>query len=283
MKSIEQLAVESPKMRRIPLGEITIVPGRNVRTVFEGIDELAQDIAANGQREPGTVRVNGEYVELVCGERRFRAIKLANEKYGAKIETYLCKPEPKGTNEETRIITMLSENNQVPLNALDEGAAYKRLVDYGWDYTKISAHTGRSPAYIAGRLDIAGATAMVREAVAEGTLSPTAAQKLSKATDSKQKKVIEKMRDKNTDRTGAFPVEKKKKISVEDVDRETKGHPSVITYGFMEKCIAEIEVRFKEAKEQYSDVEKRKEKQGYYKAVITGIKIAMKEITVEEI
>lgn len=72
---------------KVAVDNVIVEDGFNVRENLKEIDELAKSIIANGQINPGIgykVRGTDKYV-LTAGHRRFAAIKLANEKYGANI------------------------------------------------------------------------------------------------------------------------------------------------------------------------------------------------------
>jgi ParB family chromosome partitioning protein len=62
--------------QNIPLSEIDVTPNQP-REHFTGIDELADSIKTEGLLEPIMVRTVGERFQIVHGERRYRASKLA--------------------------------------------------------------------------------------------------------------------------------------------------------------------------------------------------------------
>src|SRR5579863_5619435 len=74
-----QPATAGPTSTTIPIDEIRPNP-LQPRTVFDHhrIEELAASIQANGIIQPLILRRKGEHYELVAGERRLRAAKLAN-------------------------------------------------------------------------------------------------------------------------------------------------------------------------------------------------------------
>jgi ParB/RepB/Spo0J family partition protein len=263
----------------IPLNKIVVVSGRNLRSDFGDLDELAKQIAQNGQKVPGLVRISsdGNHVELVDGERRFKSIKLANEKYGAKIETFICRNEEKGSNEESRTMTMLLCGvGSKPLEPLEEAEGYKRLIDYNWTVDQIAEKMGKSKHYVEERLALNGAPHDVRQSVQEGTLSPTAATKLAKAPEAKRKEVMEKAKGKTTKKG------KKKKVSISDVEKATKGRSAMISSGSILKKKKVISERMKEVNELYAE-HLQAEKIAYYKAVILGLDLALDEVSLDEI
>ena len=264
----------------IPLNKIGVVAGRNLRTDFGDLDELAKQIAENGQKVPGVVRIapDGQTAELVDGERRFRAIKLANEKYGAKIDTFACFNEEKGANDESRVMTMLLCGvGSKALEPLEEASGYKRLIDYNWTVEQVAQKMGKSNHYVEERLALNGAPIDVRASVAEGTLSPTAATKLAKAPEAKRKEVMEKVKGKKTKKG------KQKKASVADVEKATKGRATMISSASILEKRKAVKVRWAEIKEAYSEELIKLEKTAYFKGVVKGLELAVGEVTIEEL
>lgn len=81
MSAAESLPPEG--VHEIPIADIHVIPGRNPRRTFDEakLQELAEDIGRRGvlQNLIGRPRTEGG-VELVVGERRLRASKLAGRK-----------------------------------------------------------------------------------------------------------------------------------------------------------------------------------------------------------
>lgn len=63
----------------VPLSRIRVQPGQPRQTFTEeSLNELAQDIQANGLVNPITVTQDGHHFSLVAGERRYRALQILN-------------------------------------------------------------------------------------------------------------------------------------------------------------------------------------------------------------
>src|SRR5689334_10790102 len=63
---------------KIPFSKVVILEGWNTREVFEGLDDLADDLAVNGLNVPleGDLSADGKHFYVTDGERRVRAIKM---------------------------------------------------------------------------------------------------------------------------------------------------------------------------------------------------------------
>ncbi|MHA2429062.1 MAG: ParB/RepB/Spo0J family partition protein [Candidatus Hermodarchaeia archaeon] len=135
------------------------------------LNELADSIKAKGLLEPIVVRpFDGRY-QIVCGERRWRACKIAG------IDT-IQSIVRECTDDESFEIS-LSENVQRDnLNPIDEALAYKSMIDKGYTQQQIAdtVHKGRS--YIAQKLRLLDLPDDVREFVSRDTLTEGHARQL---------------------------------------------------------------------------------------------------------
>lgn len=111
--------------------------------------ELAMSIESKGVLQPILLRKhpkNPQRFEIIAGERRYRAAKLARlEKIPALI---------KSVSEQDRLEIALLENIQrLDLNAIEEAEAYQQLMEK-YDYTqeKLSEVIGKSRSHIANTL-----------------------------------------------------------------------------------------------------------------------------------
>jgi ParB family chromosome partitioning protein len=94
------------------------------RTHFsaEALEELSSSIAELGIIQPITVRQVGEKFQLISGERRFRASKMAGLK---EIPTYV-----RMANDESMLELALVENIQrQDLDAIEVAISYQRLIE----------------------------------------------------------------------------------------------------------------------------------------------------------
>jgi ParB family chromosome partitioning protein len=138
------------------------------RTYFdeEALHELAASIKEVGVMQPPVVRDlgNGRY-ELIMGERRLRASKLA----GLKTIPVILRAS--SDNEMLRE-ALLENIHRSQLNPLEEGAAYQNLLnDFGYTHEELAIRVGKSRPTITNTLRLLNLPASVQRKVAAGVLS----------------------------------------------------------------------------------------------------------------
>jgi ParB family chromosome partitioning protein len=150
------------------------------RTVFdeEALAELAASIKEVGVLQPPVVRDlgSGRY-ELIMGERRVRASKLA----GLKTIPVIIRQSK--DNEMLRE-ALLENIHRSQLNPLEEGAAYQNLLnDFGYTHDELAIKIGKSRPAITNTLRLLNLPASVQRKVAAGILSAGHARALLALTD----------------------------------------------------------------------------------------------------
>ena len=151
----------------VPLSSITPNP-KQPRTVFDSdaLNELAASIKEIGILQPPVVRKIGENkYELIMGERRFRAAKLAGL---ATIPVII-----RETNDNELLREALVENiHRSNLNSLEEAAAYNQmLTDFGFTHDELANKLGKSRPVITNTLRLLNLPPSVQKRLAAGTLS----------------------------------------------------------------------------------------------------------------
>jgi ParB family chromosome partitioning protein len=165
-----------------------IVPNpKQPRTIFdtEALNELSASIKEVGVLQPPVVRDlgNGRY-ELIMGERRLRASKLA----GLKTIPVIIRQTP--DNELLRE-ALLENIHRSQLNPLEEGSAYQNLLnDFGYTHDELAVKVGKSRPAITNTLRLLNLPASVQRRVAAGILSAGHARALLSLTDENE---IEKL------------------------------------------------------------------------------------------
>lgn len=146
-----------------------IIPNtKQPRTYFDqsALEELAQSIKEVGLLQPPVVRKipNGKY-ELIMGERRFRAAKIAGLK---EIPVVIRQTED---NELLR--EALIENiHRSELNALEEAAAYSQLLgDLGVTHEELATKLGKSRTVITNTLRLLNLPVTVQKKLVAGLIS----------------------------------------------------------------------------------------------------------------
>ncbi|MEY3185847.1 MAG: hypothetical protein RLZZ581_851 [Actinomycetota bacterium] len=151
----------------VALSSITPNP-KQPRTIFdsEALHELAASIKELGILQPPVVRkISADKYELIMGERRFRAAKLAGL---TKIPVIV-----RETKDNELLREALVENiHRSNLNSLEEAAAYNQmLTDFGFTHDELADKLGKSRPVITNTLRLLNLPPSVQKRLAAGTLS----------------------------------------------------------------------------------------------------------------
>lgn len=137
------------------------------RTIFhqQALEELSQSIRANGIIQPLVVRNVEGATELVAGERRLRAAKLAG-----LMEVPVVYAEI--SDEHLLEIALIENVQREDLNPLEIAEAYQRLIlELGLTHEQIAERTGKERSTITNHLRLLRLPAEVQQLVADRRLT----------------------------------------------------------------------------------------------------------------
>ncbi|MDT3700051.1 MAG: ParB/RepB/Spo0J family partition protein [Thermincola sp.] len=151
----------------------------------EKLKELALSIKEHGVVQPVIVRpIETGKFELVAGERRWRACQMVGL---ARIPAIVRKLNQKETSEIALIENIQREN----LNPIEEGAAYKTLMDeYGLTQEELSKRVGKSRPFIANTVRLLALPETVKKMVVQGTISAGHARSLLAISKSRDQEAV---------------------------------------------------------------------------------------------
>ena len=183
--------VHEEEIQELPLSELRVNPYQPRKTFNEeSLNELAESIKEHGVFQPIIVKKSIKGYEIVAGERRFRASKLAGkETIPAIVRNF--------TDEEMMEIAVLENLQRVNLNAVDEANAYKTLMEnLHLTQDQVSKRVNKSRSHITNLLGILALPEDVLTLVKENKLTMGHARCLSKLSDIEKineltKKVLE--------------------------------------------------------------------------------------------
>lgn len=146
----------------------SIVPGSmQPRTHFDeaSLQSLAESIRSHGIVQPLVVRCRGDGYELIAGERRWRAAKLA----GLTRVPVVVKDVPDDSLLEIALIENIQRED---LNPIEEAQAYKKLIEsVGLTQEALATRVGRDRSYITNYLRLLRLPDDLQQLVVEGRLS----------------------------------------------------------------------------------------------------------------
>src|SRR5215208_1908214 len=146
----------------------SIVPGpMQPRTHFDeaSLESLAESIRSHGIVQPLLVRRRGNGYELIAGERRWRAAKLA----GLSHVPVVVKEVP---DESLLEIALIENIQRESLNPIEEAQAYKKLIEsVGLTQEALASRVGRDRSYITNYLRLLRLPEDLQQLVKDGRLS----------------------------------------------------------------------------------------------------------------
>ncbi|MGA2739960.1 MAG: ParB/RepB/Spo0J family partition protein [Bryobacteraceae bacterium] len=154
------------EVAQIPLDQIEPNP-LQPRRVFQDdrLEELAQSIRANGIIQPLVVRRRAEKYQLVAGERRWRAAKIAGV---AKVPAIIQEIP----DERLLEITLIENIQREDLNAIETAQAFDRLCrELHLNHDEVGRRTGKDRSTIANLIRLLQLPPDLQQLIAERRLS----------------------------------------------------------------------------------------------------------------
>src|SRR6267142_4149380 len=137
------------------------------RTHFDevSLERLADSIRSHGVVQPILVRRRGERYELIAGERRWRAAKIA----GLSKIPVVVKEIP---DHDLLEIALIENIQREDLNPIEEAQAYRNLIDtVGLTQDALATRLGRDRSYITNYIRLLRLPDDIQQLVTEGKLS----------------------------------------------------------------------------------------------------------------
>lgn len=175
----------SPGVLELPIDRIQSNP-RQPRQQFppESLQELSDSIAEHGVLQPVLVTASGEDYQLVAGERRLQAARLA----GLEVIPAVVREAGERASLELALVENLQRSDLSPLEAAE---GYRQLVeDFGLSHEQVGARVGLSRSQVSNTLRLLKLSAAVREALAAGRISEGHARALLGLSTAKQQAAV---------------------------------------------------------------------------------------------
>ncbi len=179
----EQIVKETPKEEIIDvsLDELRSNPYQP-RKVFDqkALEELASSIKEHGVFQPIIVKKSIKGYEIVAGERRVKASKLAGlPTVPAIVRNF--------NDQEMMEIALLENLQREDLNPIEEAIAYQKLMEAkGLNHEQLANRIGKSRSYVTNMVGLINLPDSVKQLVIERKIPATHARTLSKIKDVKK-------------------------------------------------------------------------------------------------
>jgi ParB family transcriptional regulator, chromosome partitioning protein len=151
------------------------------------LEELAQSIRAHGVIQPIVVRRVGETYEIIAGERRWRAAQHA----GLRRVPVVVREVQSESRHDLLEMALIENIQREDLNAIEEGAAYRRLADeFAMSQDAIAKAVGKDRSTVANMVRLLKLPDEVQDEVAAGRLSMGHARALLALTDAAAQRTL---------------------------------------------------------------------------------------------
>jgi ParB family chromosome partitioning protein len=153
-------------VQRVPLGRIRPCPFQPRKDFTpETLRELADSIREQGIVQPLIVRERGSYLELIAGERRWRAAQLLGL---AEVPIIVREADDRAVLELALIENLQREN----LNPIEEAHGYAQLVEqFQLKQEEVAVKVGKSRAVVANSMRLLKLAPEIQAHLREGRLS----------------------------------------------------------------------------------------------------------------
>lgn len=156
------------------------------RTVFyeDDLSELSASIKRHGILQPLVVSKKADHFELIAGERRLRAAKMA----GLKTVPVIVRD----VEEHEKLEIAIIENvHRTDLNPIDEALSYRKLIEeFNYGQEQVADTVGKSRATIANKIRLLSLPAEIKKAIKDERISEGHAKGLLSITNPKEQMAL---------------------------------------------------------------------------------------------
>lgn len=178
VEKIVEKVIEKPAETILKLRDIE--PNRNQpRKMFneDALDELSESIKQHGIIQPLIVKKRDKYYEIIAGERRWRAAKLAGlTEVPVIIKDY--------TDQEIMEVALIENLQREDLNPIEEAKAYQNLIqEYDLKQDEVAERVSKSRTAITNSMRLLKLDVRVQEMVVDERISSGHARALLAVSD----------------------------------------------------------------------------------------------------
>lgn len=146
----------------------------------EALNELAKSIEEHGLLQPVLVRPLGNKYEIIAGERRYRAAKIANIEFLPVVIKDI-------TDNEAFEIALVENLQREDLSIIEEAHAYKNMIEkFNYSQEEVAKKIGKSRVHVANTLRILNLPPEILQMLDDKLITPGHARTLLSVTDSQE-------------------------------------------------------------------------------------------------
>jgi ParB family transcriptional regulator, chromosome partitioning protein len=176
-------------VQELPIDSIVANP-RQPRKAFntKGLQDLSKSMKRSGVLQPVVVRRQGQQFEIVVGERRWRAAKMAGL-------SHIPAMVRETTDAETLELALVENLLREDLNPMEEAEAYQRLLtEFAWTQDELGQRVGKDRSTVANCLRLLKLPELIQADLRAGRLTMGHARALlSLASPAEQLKLREEI------------------------------------------------------------------------------------------
>jgi len=176
-------------VQELPIDSMVANP-RQPRKAFDdnGLQDLSQSMKRSGVLQPVVVRRHGQQFEIVVGERRWRAAKMAGL-------SHIPAMVREATDAETLELALVENLLREDLNPMEEAEAYQRLLtEFAWTQDELGQRVGKDRSTVANCLRLLKLPELIQADLRAGRLTMGHARALlSLASPAEQLKLREEI------------------------------------------------------------------------------------------
>ncbi len=177
------------KVQELPIDSIVPNP-RQPRKAFDDktLHDLSQSLKRSGVLQPVVVRRHGQQFQIVVGERRWRAAKMAGLAHIPAVVR-------EATDAETLELALVENLLREDLNPMEEAEAYQRLLtEFAWTQEELGHRVGKDRSSVANCLRLLKLPELIQNDLRAGRLTMGHARALlSLASPAEQLKLREEI------------------------------------------------------------------------------------------
>ncbi|MFR8087412.1 MAG: nucleoid occlusion protein [Lachnospirales bacterium] len=188
MKQFDEKTYGRMQVRVIDANQVLPNPYQP-RRVFDALamQELADSIKQHGVMQPISVRRMGSYYELIAGERRLRASKMAGY---TTIPAIVFEQN----DQESALIALVENIQRQDLNYFEEADGYRNLMeDHGLTQEEIAKIVGKSQSAVANKLRLLKLSPEIRQVLIEQHLTERHARLLLRISEPERWQYLRKI------------------------------------------------------------------------------------------